>query len=364
VRLISHVVGVGAGLFVISGRPPTTLPEFLISAGAVALVWFCFGALTVEGFLDELAAERDQKAAAAEPPPPPPEPPRPKALPAGSYDAVGGRSLLGHAWETGEPVWLTWAGNAGCVVGGVPGSGKTGSLLPVIAGLAGRAELHVFDGKGSYDLAIFEPVAATFSRSVELDSPVETLARLEELIELRATAIHKSTGMHDFWAVPVATRESLGLYPIFLLVDECQTWLTTSGLTGAEKKTVEGIIRSIRGLVQRGRFAGISSVLTTQKPAAATLPTIIRDNCSNKICFRTTTGAQARTVLGDVAEDAPAPSDIPGTAKGACVVVSDSGAAVATQAGYVDHKTLSAHISSVSKPPDQYSVAKKLAGKD
>lgn len=292
-----------------------------------------------------------------------PAAPQPQAVPAGTYDAARGRSLLGRD-AAGRPVWITWAGNAGCIIGGVPGSGKTGSLLPVIAGLAGRAELHIFDGKGSYDLAIFEPVAATFSRSVELDAPVETLAKLEALIELRATAVHKATGMHDFWAVPLDTRESLGLCPIFLLIDECQTWLTTSGLTGEEKKTVEGIIRSIRGLVQRGRFAGVTTCLTTQKPAAATLPTIIRDNCSNKICFRTTTGAQARCVLGDIAEDAPAPSSIPGTAKGVCVVVSDSGAATLAQAGYVDHKTLAAHIANVRKPPDQYEIAKKLAGKD
>jgi S-DNA-T family DNA segregation ATPase FtsK/SpoIIIE len=296
--------------------------------------------------------------------PPPPPAPSPKRTPLGTYDAARGRSLLGYAFPDGAETWITWAGNAGCVIGGVPGSGKTGSLLPVIAGLAGNAELHIFDGKGSYDLAIFEPVASTFSRSVELDAPVETLARLEELIEIRATAIHKTTGRHDFWSLPVAEREGLGLVPIFLLIDECQTWLTTSGLTGAEKKTVEGIIRSIRGLVQRGRFAGITTVLTTQKPAAATLPTIIRDNCSNKICFRTTTGAQARTVLGDIAEGAPAPSDIPGTSKGVCVVVSDSGAAVLAQAGYADHKTIERYIACVAKPPDQYQIAKKLAGKE
>lgn len=338
---------------------------FALNYAGAGYVLSFFGACAV---LFGLLALDDSASPSAPPPlqeaPPPPPAPVPNRTPFGTYDAARGRSLLGYAFTDGAETWITWSGNAGAVIGGVPGSGKTGSLLPVIAGLAGNAELHIFDGKGSYDLAIFEPVAANFSRSVDLDAPVETLAKLEELIELRATAIHKTTGRHDFWSLPVAEREGLGLVPIFLLIDECQTWLTTSGLTGQEKKTVEGIIRSIRGLVQRGRFAGITTVLTTQKPAAATLPTIIRDNCSNKICFRTTTGAQARTVLGDVAEDAPAPSDIPGTAKGVCVVVNDSGGAVLAQAGYVDHKTLERYVAGLRKPPDQYTIAQKLSGKD
>jgi S-DNA-T family DNA segregation ATPase FtsK/SpoIIIE len=288
---------------------------------------------------------------------------RPQAMPAGAYDAAAGRSLLGYAVGTGEPVWITWSGNAGGIVGGVPGSGKTASMLPVIAGLAARAELWIFDGKGSYDLQVFAPVAAVCSRSVELDAPVAALAKLEQMIELRATAVHTATGRHDFWAVPVVTREQLGLYPIFLIIDECQNWMTSSGLKGEEKATVEGIVRTIRGLVQRGRFAGITVLLSTQKPAAATLPTIVRDLCSNRIAYRCTTAAQARTVLGDVPDDAPAPASIPGTAKGQCVVVSDSGEAVLTQAGYMSHDDLELYVAGCRKVPDQFEVATKLAGK-
>lgn len=73
-RLISHAVGLGAGLFVISGRPPSSLPEFLLAAAVVGLGWFCVGAITVEGLLDELAGQREAKAAAAAPEPPPPAP--------------------------------------------------------------------------------------------------------------------------------------------------------------------------------------------------------------------------------------------------------------------------------------------------
>ena len=277
------------------------------------------------------------------------------------YDPVTGRSLLGVRVDDGSPAWLTWRGNSGCIVGGVPGSGKTGSLLPVIAGLAGLCELHVFDGKGSYDLAVFEPAAATYDRSMALDAPVATLEKLSELIELRATAIHTATGLYDFWAVPPADLDRLGLVPIFLIIDEAQAWLTASGLTAAEKKLVERISGLIRGLIQRGRFSGITTVLTTQRPSADIIPTSIRDIDANKLCFRTTTAAQAKTVLGDMAEDAPAPSTIPGSAKGRCVVVDDEGGAVLVQAGYADLKTLQARIG-VRRPLDQFELAQKLAG--
>jgi S-DNA-T family DNA segregation ATPase FtsK/SpoIIIE len=308
----------------------------------------------------------DRMAGNSEPSPeplPPPPPPPPAATPAGVYDAAAGRSLLGYAVGTGEAVHVTWSGNAGCIVGGVPGSGKTASLMPVIAGLSSRAELWLADGKSSYDLQVFAPVAAMCSRSAELDALVEPLAKLEQMIELRATAVHTATGRHDFWSVPVADREALELFPVFLIIDEAQVFLTVQGLRGDEKSTVEGNIRAVRGLVQRGRFAGITTILTSQKPSAATFPTLLRDLCSNKIAFRCTTAAQARTVLGDVPDDAPAPSAIPGTAKGQCVVVSDSGAAVLVQAGYMDHKSLERYIAGVRKVPDQFEVATRLAGK-
>lgn len=277
------------------------------------------------------------------------------------YDPVTGRSLLGVRVDDGSPAYITWRGNAGCIVGGVPGSGKTGSLLPVIAGLAGCAELHIFDGKGSYDLAVFEPAAATYDRSMSLDVPVATLERLSELVELRATAIHTATGLYDFWSVPPADLDRLGLVPIFLIIDEAQTWLTASGLTAAEKKVVERISGLIRGLIQRGRFAGITTILTTQRPSADIIPTSIRDIAANKLCFRTTTAAQAKTVLGDVAEDTPSPSAIPGSAKGQCVVVDDEGGAVMVQAGHADLQTLQARIG-VRRPRDQFELAQQLAG--
>ncbi len=369
-RVISHGAGIAGALLAAGAVWGDTAREPQLGLWAVAIPFAVFALVwgivsnVLDGYIDEWVAKPAPHPLEGVPVPAAPPAPPPAPTPAGTYDAEAGRSLLGYAVGTGEPVWITWSGNAGAIVGGVPGSGKTASMLPVIAGLADRAELWIFDGKGSFDLQVFAPVAAMCSRSVELDALVETLAKLEQMIELRATAVHTATGQHDFWAVPVADREALGLFPVFLILDEAQVWLTSTGLKGEERATVEGNIRGVRGLVQRGRFAGITTIATSQKPSAATFPTLLRDCCSNKIAFRCTTSAQARTVLGDVPDDAPAPSEIPGTAKGQCVVVSDSGAAVLTQAGYADHKSLERYIAGVRKVPDQFEVAKKLAGKD
>ena len=89
-RLISHAVGLGAGLLVISAYQPDSPLEWIVAAALAGWVWFWFGCITAEGLLDELAGQSAAKAAAAVPEPPPqqPEPVRedPPWMTAGWHD--------------------------------------------------------------------------------------------------------------------------------------------------------------------------------------------------------------------------------------------------------------------------------------
>lgn len=277
------------------------------------------------------------------------------------YDAERGRSLLGLD-SSGREVWITWAGNSGMVVGGVPGSGKTASMLGVFAAMAGEAELHVFDGKAGFDLEPLEMIATTYSNEGEVHSPLETLRALDKLRVQRAQAIRQATGGNNFWNVPLDVRRAHGLVPVFLVLDEVQTWTDQSGLSKEEKAISAEIVKLIRTLIQKSRSVGIVTILTTQKPDSVTIPTVIRDNAALKIAFKVSTPEQATTILGTQSADAPSPTTISLATKGRFVMETEGQGIVLGQAGYVSPDALMVSLADAPRAVDQSRVAAQLLG--
>lgn len=105
--------------------------------------------------------------------------------------------------------------------------------------------------------------------------------------------MYSAAKANNYWNMEQKTRNRLGLKPVFVILDECQTWLDQSGMDKDEKSLSSEITRLIRTLVQKGRSVGIIVVLTTQKPDAVSIPTVIRDNSALKICFRVSTPSRA-----------------------------------------------------------------------
>lgn len=277
----------------------------------------------------------------------------------GLFDAERGRSLLGIT-ESGEEAWITWNGSSGLVVGGVPGSGKTASLLPVFAGMAGKAEIHVFDGKSGFDLHPLRHISTTYDRSGDVAAPLETLRKLDALRTARAEAMYEALGANNFWNLTQAQRDQLGVKPVFIVLDECQTWLDQSGMDKEEKSAADEVRKLVRTLVQKGRSAGIVVVLTTQKPDATSVPTVIRDNAALKICFRVSTPEQAITVLGRQSPNAPDPTEILMSNKGRGVMETEGMGVVLFQAGYKEPATLDAELAQHEPVEDQFEVAARL----
>lgn len=280
----------------------------------------------------------------------------------GQFDAERGRSLLGIT-ESGEECWITWSGSSGLVVGGVPGSGKTASLLPVFSGMTGQCELHVFDGKSGFDLHPLRHISSTYDRSGDISAPLETLRKLDQLRTARAEALYESVGANNFWNLSQAQRDQLGVKPVFCVLDECQTWLDQSGMDKEEKGSADEVRKLVRTLVQKGRSAGIIVVLTTQKPDSTSIPTVIRDNAALKICFRVSTPEQAITVLGRQSPGAPDPTEILMSAKGRGVMETEGLGIVLFQAGYKSPAELDDELSQHKPVEDQGRVAARLLGK-
>ncbi|RIS81297.1 hypothetical protein [Mycobacteroides abscessus] len=279
----------------------------------------------------------------------------------GDWDDERFRSLLGVD-SNGNQVWITWKGSSGMVVGGVPGSGKTASMLPCFAAMADHAELHVYDGKAQRDLHPLRHIARTYDRSGDLDAPLETLRNLEKLRVMRGDALYESLKADNFWNVARADRERLGIKPVFVILDEAQSWLTMP--SDKEKKVFVAEARElVETLIRKGRSAGIVVVLTTQKPSAASIPTDLRDNAALKLCFKVTTPEMAVTVLGQQASDAPSPTDIARSAHGRFVMETEGMGIVLGQAGYRTSSELEVMLSGREPVEDQFAVAARLLGK-
>ncbi|WP_131804257.1 hypothetical protein [Mycobacteroides abscessus] len=280
----------------------------------------------------------------------------------GLFDSERGRSLLGIT-ESGEECWITWSGSSGLVVGGVPGSGKTASLLPVFAGMTGQCELHIFDGKSGFDLHPLRHISTTYDRSGDITAPLETLRRLDALRTARAEAMYEVANANNFWNLTAEQKSTLGVKPVFIILDECQTWLDQSGMDKEEKGAADEVRKLVRTLIQKGRSAGVVVVLTTQKPDATSVPTVIRDNAALKICFRVSTPEQAITVLGRQSPNAPDPTEILMSNKGRGVMETEGLGIVLFQAGYKEPADLDSELAQHEPVEDQFAVAARLLGK-
>lgn len=174
------------------------------------------------------------------------------------------------------------------LVGGIPGSGKSGGSTAILAGVA-RLEntaLYGIDLKRvelTPWLPRFEEIAKTAEDSLDLLKRlhVEMMARYEYLEE---------HGLKKLSPATFSPERPL----IALIIDELAQ-LVLSG----DKLMSDEIKELLRSLVALGRAAGITVITMTQKPETAVIPSSFRDLLAQRVAFATTTRQMTDTVLGD-----------------------------------------------------------------
>jgi len=184
---------------------------------------------------------------------------------------------------------------AAMVVGSIPRMGKTFAvrLILLAAALDPRAELHIYELKGTGDLSPLEPVAHRYRAGEEGEDIAYGLAGMRELqAELRRRTkvireLPRQLCPENKVTSELASRRSLRLHPILLTVDECQKWFEHPE-HGGELTTIA------EDLVRRGPAAGVITVFATQRPDAKSLPTGISDNAVLRFCLK---------VMGHTAND-------------------------------------------------------------
>lgn len=268
------------------------------------------------------------------------------------YDVVRGRSYVGQAAD-GSDVWITLHNNACGLVAGMQGGGKTASLMPVLAGMAGHVELHLLDGAGSGEWSALEPLCATYDDSAEITALGDLLESLIPVARERVRRVTSATGHINFWDVPASEREKLGLYPILVVIEEAPQYLS-EGQADKDSKAAAQRNGALAGkAVKVMRKAGISLVLIAQKPTDKEIPSIIRDNAGWRLAFRLDSDIAAATVLGDAAYQEPKPTSIPPGKPGRFVGRVDTRGSVLGQAVYVPISDIRTSLAGAARVPDQ-----------
>jgi hypothetical protein len=201
--------------------------------------------------------------------------------------------------ETGHGVGLPLANVSGVLVGGTPGSGKSAWLGLALAGFAARddAQIAIVDGRGGHD---HDALAPRCWRYVAGDDAHDLGVVLDVLRAARTLArerISNSVGLyrhHNLWSAGPSPRHPA----VFLVIDEFQAYMPSQFTSKADKETAGEITSIVTDLVKRGRSAGIVVFLATQRPTTDSIPSALRDNCGNRVCFSVMNRDSAEAVLG------------------------------------------------------------------
>jgi S-DNA-T family DNA segregation ATPase FtsK/SpoIIIE len=185
------------------------------------------------------------------------------------------------------------------LIGAKPRMGKTFALrvLVLAAALDPTARLRVFELKGTGDLSAVEPCCHQYASGADeaaLEACMSALRDLYRELDVRAATIRKlpkDICPENKVTPELSARRSLGLFPEFLAVDECQELFVHPEYGQEAARLCEAIIK-------RGPALGIIPVFATQRPDAKSLPTGISANIGIRFCLRVMGQLENDMVLG------------------------------------------------------------------
>ena len=172
------------------------------------------------------------------------------------------------------------------LIGGVPGSGKSMVLHSIILSLlaGGNVDLYLSDPK-NVEFSLYEDLGdvKTISYSIE-----DTRATIDDLIsimnnrfvELRKNKVRSFDELNSI-------KNKVIMKPIVLIIDE---W---ADLYFRDKK----IQNTMCILAQKGRAAGISVIIATQRPSAQVVSGLIKASFSGRMCLKTSSAIDSRIVI-------------------------------------------------------------------
>jgi len=206
--------------------------------------------------------------------------------------------------QRGKPITVTLM-FVSIIIGSIPRMGKTFllRLLLLICALDVRSELHVYDFKGTGDLAALRQVAHRYRVGDEEEDLEYFVADMRALrTEMRRrTKVIRDIAEKDEKLCPenkvtpeLASRKDLGLHPVVIAVDECQIPFT-------HERYGKELVGIATDLCKRGPALGILLALATQRPDAKAIPRDISANAVLRMCLKVMGHIENDQVLGQSA---------------------------------------------------------------
>jgi DNA segregation ATPase FtsK/SpoIIIE, S-DNA-T family len=169
------------------------------------------------------------------------------------------------------------------LVGGRPGQGKTSLVRILVLGAAldPTAEIWVFVIAQNTD---FDPLAPRLSRYAVGMGPevaaaaVQALADLLTEMQRRGKLLATLPGSPPATSRRLADKPALGLHPLICVISECHELFGHSQYGAQAAKLAISVIK-------QGRKFGITLILDTQSPTAASIPTDVTRHISCGIAF-------------------------------------------------------------------------------
>lgn len=182
----------------------------------------------------------------------------------------------------GVPLGIDLHNLPNLLIGGMPGAGKSMFLHSIALSLIKNdAKMFLVDPK-MVEFGMYEKQAESIVSSVK--DTYRVIEIVNSIMESRFIRLKKS-GCRDI--LSYNKKNNRKMKPVVILVDE---W---ADIVLQESKIQKPLCR----IAQKGRAAGVSVVLATQRPSASVISGLIKANFSGRVCLRVASKLESRIVL-------------------------------------------------------------------
>lgn len=172
------------------------------------------------------------------------------------------------------------------LVGGTTGSGKSVLLHSFVLSLLGSdTHLYLIDPK-MVEFGLYKGLKSVRSLVHSAEEALEVIAEVRGIMEARFTALNKA-GARNVVDYNRRADSGLKMNPIVIIVDE---W---ADLVLQDKD----IQKALCLVAQKGRAAGISIILATQRPSARVVSGLVKANFPGRVALKVASAVDSRVIL-------------------------------------------------------------------
>ena len=172
------------------------------------------------------------------------------------------------------------------LVGGTTGSGKSVLLHSFILSLLGSdAFLYLVDPK-MVEFGVYSDLNAVKALVHSAEETNDIIEEVRTLMETRFYHLHKS-GARNAIEYNRRVEPKNRMKPIVMVVDEWADLVL-------QDKTIQ---KSLCLVAQKGRAAGISIILATQRPSCRVISGLIKANFSGRVALKVASAIDSRVIL-------------------------------------------------------------------